>query len=218
MTRLVLVRHGQARAAVDGVAGGARGCQGLTELGRAQVEALARRLAGSGEQGRVSVLMSSTLPRAIETAERLAPALGGLPVRAEADLSELDPGEGDGLTWAEWEQRYGSFDVAAEPYRALSPGGESWAAFGLRAGRALDRIARANGDGVVVVACHGGIIEQSIAVGLGLPSQKPLGSRIETPPNASLTEWRVDHLPGGELHWRLIRFADAAHLAGLPAR
>ena len=33
-TRIVLVRHGEAVCNVSGVVGGARGCTGLTELGR----------------------------------------------------------------------------------------------------------------------------------------------------------------------------------------
>ena len=38
--RVVLVRHGEGRANVDGVIAGLSGCKGLTELGQRQVEAL----------------------------------------------------------------------------------------------------------------------------------------------------------------------------------
>ena len=38
--RVVLVRHGEGRANVDGVIAGLSGCKGLTELGQRQVETL----------------------------------------------------------------------------------------------------------------------------------------------------------------------------------
>jgi probable phosphoglycerate mutase len=211
-TRLVLVRHGQSRAAVDGVAGGPLGCRGLTEMGRDQVRALAVRVAATGELGTVDALLSSTLRRAVETAELLADALGGLAVEPDAALSEMEPGEGDGLGWEEWTRRYGSFDLAADPYRPLSPGGDSWASFGLRAGGALCRVVREHPAATVVVACHGGIVEQSLILGFGLAALTPPGDRAATAPNASLTEWTVRPRPDGRLHWQLVRFADSAHL------
>jgi len=222
-TRVVLVRHGQSVATVERVAGGELGCRGLTDLGRRQALALAERLRMTGELGVVRALLASTLPRAIETAELIAPALAGrrptggqdeMPVRTDRELCEWHPGEGDGLTWEEWEQRYGGFDPTVEPYRPLSPGGESWAEFQLRAGRALARVANDHAGGTVVVACHGGIVESSLLHGLLLPVQVPPAHRVETIPNTSLTEWVVDVTPGRAQHWRLIRFGDAAHLDG----
>lgn len=206
-SRLVLVRHGQSRATVDSVAGGEKGCRGLTDIGHRQAQALAARFASDTELGPVRALLSSTLPRAVETAEHLAPVLG-LPVDEERDLCEMHPGEGDGLTWKEWDARYGSFDVGAEPERPLSPGGESWASFGARAHRVLTAMAAAGGT--VIAVCHGGIIEQSMILGLGRPPRTPPGHNLVTPPNTSLTEWLVD-----DGDWRLVRYADGAHLSGL---
>src|ERR1035438_5818597 len=74
-TRVVLVRHGEAVCNVSGVCGGPIGCEGLTDRGRGQVEALRDRLAETGELARVDALYASVLPRAIETAELLSPAL-----------------------------------------------------------------------------------------------------------------------------------------------
>jgi 2,3-bisphosphoglycerate-dependent phosphoglycerate mutase len=212
MTRLVLIRHGQSQSTVDGIAAGQSGCRGLSELGRSQVRALAARVTATGELDDASVLLSSTLRRAVETAELLAPALGGLPVGQDADLSEMNPGIGDGLTWEEWEARFGGFDVATEPYRPLAPGGESWAEFGLRVGRTLTGLVAAHRGRTVVAACHGGVIEHALLQGLGLPAQVPPAGRVETAPNASINEWVVDDVAGQALRWRLVRFADAAHL------
>jgi len=210
--RLVLVRHGQARAAVDAVVGGPRGCQGLTDLGRAQAGALAARWAATGELGRVDRVVSSALPRAVETADVLAPALGVGGVDRDPELNELEPGECDGLAWEEVELRYGTFDVGLEPFRALSPGGESWAAFGARATTALRELATGSAGRTAVVVCHGGIIEQSLVLGLRLPPRTAPGSLLVTPPNTSVTEWVVTAGERGEQRWRLVRFADSAHL------
>ncbi|HEX2064408.1 MAG TPA: histidine phosphatase family protein, partial [Acidimicrobiales bacterium] len=67
VTRLALIRHGEAKAALERVVGGQRGCTGLSERGRAQAEALRDRLARTGELT-ADVLLASTLPRAVETA------------------------------------------------------------------------------------------------------------------------------------------------------
>jgi probable phosphoglycerate mutase len=209
----VLVRHGESRATVDGIVGGPRGCQGLTDLGRSQAEALGRRLLATGELSPVGAVLASTLPRAVETARIVARHLGS-EIELDEGLCELDPGEGDGLTWDEWQRRYEGFDVAVEPFRRVSPGGESWASFGLRAGTTLHRLAERFRGTTVVAVCHGGIIEQSMLNGLHLPAQFPPALRLQTAPNTSLTEWVVDVVPGQAQHWRLVRFADAAHLSG----
>lgn len=212
VARIVLVRHGQARAAVDAVVGGARGCQGLTDLGRAQAEALARRWAASGELGVVDRVVSSALPRAVETAAILAAALGVADVSQDPVLNELEPGECDGMPWDEVERRYGTFDVGREPFRPLSPGGESWAAFGWRAREGLVALARSAAGTTTVVACHGGIIEQSVVLGLGLAPRTAPAAVVVTPANTSVTEWHAAVGGAGRVQWRLVRYGDSAHL------
>jgi 2,3-bisphosphoglycerate-dependent phosphoglycerate mutase len=209
-TRLVLVRHGQSRATVDQVAGGMRGCQGLTDLGVRQAEALRDRLAATGELGRVTALLSSTLPRALETATVLAPALGHLAIATDPDLCEMNPGEGDGLTWREWGERYGGFDTLADPYRPLAPGGESFAVFQLRVGRTLARLVVEHDGGVVVAVCHGGVIDGSLRIGFGLAWHAGWRA-IAEPANTSLTEWECS-TEREPRQWRLVRYNDAAHL------
>lgn len=210
MTRVVLIRHGQSRATVDAVVGGSRGCEGLSDIGRRQAAELAARVARTGELHGATQLLASTLPRAVETAAALAPALG-LEVVEDPGLCELDPGEGDALTWAEFQQRFGSFDMATDPYRPLAPGGESWATFGLRVGETMARLARSGG--LIVAVCHGGVIEQAMLQGMGLPVAIGPGVLFATVPNASITEWMVEAADGAAPRWRLLRFADAAHVS-----
>src|SRR5215211_3780586 len=140
MMRLILVRHGEAHAGFQGVIGGPRGCAGLTPHGRRQAEALRDYLAESG-RARPDVLLASIIPRAIETAEIIAPAFG-LEISAhECDLCELHTGEADGLEWAEYTVRYGSFEMDAEPDRVFAPEGESWNSFHERVRGMLERVA-----------------------------------------------------------------------------
>jgi broad specificity phosphatase PhoE len=175
-----------------------------------QCVALRDRLAGTAELEPVSALYASELRRAVETAEIIAPALGVSPndVVRDMQLGELDPGDGDGLHWEEFEQRYGLPDMRADPYVRLAPGGESLAEFQLRVGQALTRIADGRAGQTVVIACHGGVIETALVTFLSLPRFGTL-IRFHTA-NASLTEWtRHEDDPC----WTLVRYNDAAHLA-----
>jgi probable phosphoglycerate mutase len=212
MTRIVLIRHGEAQTHVDGIVGGDTACSGLSDLGRRQAGALRDRLARTGELGTADALYASSLPRAIETAEIIAPALDDLPVEIERDLREFDPGEADGLSWEEYEKRFPR--ELWDAYRSRSPGAESWAEFGVRVGTVLRRLAERHAGQTVVVACHGGVVEQSVVTFLGLGHQGELATFDIA--NTSITEWRrpdPDELwwrPPGL--WRLMRLNDAAHL------
>ncbi len=208
-TRLVLIRHGEAQAAVRQVVGGDVGCTGLSPHGARQCEALRDRLARTGELAEANVLLASTLPRAVETAEIIAPALGGLPVEQVRDLCELHPGECDGMTWTQYQERYGDA-FRADPFQPLSPGGESLAEFFLRVNRALHRLVADHAGRTVVAACHGGVVDGSIRGFMGLPLQDPPPFGLHTV-NTSITEWEGVRTPGG-LRWRLHRYNDSAHL------
>lgn len=215
-TRLVLVRHGESQCGVDRIVGGHLGCTGLTEEGRAQAGALRDRLARTGELSGASVFATSILSRAIETAEIISPAFAAeVAFDQRCDLCERHPGEADGIGWEELEQRYWS-DGKRTLYDVLSPGGESWAAFLVRAGAALRGIAREHEGRTVVVVCHGGVVEASFRAFGNLPVEPPFRLRVD---HTSLTEWR---LRTDEPRWQLFRFNDAVHLLdgwdGSPAR
>src|ERR1019366_8149543 len=132
--------------------GGPVGDTGLTKIGRTQVRCLADRLATSRELGAGAALYASTLPRAVETAQLLAPALGGLEVRERHDLREHDPGELDGLTWTEAAERFRMVDFDTEPDLPVGPGGESLTAFHERARRAIESLGDDHAGETVVVA------------------------------------------------------------------
>ncbi len=204
-TRLVLIRHGEARCNAEGVVGGPLGDGGLTDLGRAQAGALARRLAATRELDDATALYTSILGRSIETARVIAPGLPGLAALADCDLCELHPGAADGLTWAELVERYGAVDWSVEPDVAFSPGGESWLDFYERCARAIATlVARHPGERVVAVV-HGGVIEQAIKILNGSDPRERLGLRTE---HCSLTEIEFDGT-----RRRLLRYNDVAPLS-----
>ena len=126
------------------------------------------------------MLLVSVLPRAIETAQIIAPGLGLEIARHECDLCEVHTGEADGLAWEEYTTRYGSFDMEAEPDRVFAPEGESWNSFHERVQRLLERLAADHPDETVVAVCHAGVIMASMRGLLGLPH--PAGARSCGPP------------------------------------
>jgi probable phosphoglycerate mutase len=203
----VLVRHGEAVCNVAGVVGGPSGCTGLTELGVRQAEGLRDRLVDSGELCDVDALYASVLPRALQTAAIAAPGIGdGLEAVADCGLCELHPGEGDGLGWSEFLERFGEPNWDEDPTTPLSPGGESWDGFVRRAADALCALVDRHRGERIVAVCHAGVIESSLTAFVPVPPGRRLKLRTT---HASLTEWEHD-----EDGWRLLRYNDAAHLAG----
>jgi probable phosphoglycerate mutase len=203
---LLLVRHGDAYAGFYGVIAGPRGCAGLTERGRRQAAALRDHLATSGRV-RADVLLSSVIPRAIETAEIIAPGLGIATFGRECDLCEVHTGVADGLDWAEWGERYGSFDMEAEPDRIFAPEGESWNGFHERVQQVLDRLAQTYEGRTVVAVCHAGVIQASLRLLLGI-DRPGTGTRV-VPTNTGLTELAWEPRPG---RWALHSFNETCHL------
>jgi probable phosphoglycerate mutase len=208
-TRLVLVRHGESQMSVSRSIGGPRSCTGLSELGRRQCERLAARLAETGELAG-AVLYASDYARAIETAELLAPALGGAEVHVEAGFGEQDPGlDCDGLTFDEFIERHGMPDWEADAHAVTFPGGETIAELQHRVGVAVRDVVSRHPSRTIVVCCHGGVVNAVLRMALRAPA---VGDFELFTANASLTELVLVR-PG---RWRLLRYNDAAHLAGLP--
>ena len=205
-TRIVLVRHGEAHCNAAGIVGGPLGCGGLTTLGETQAGALRDRLVASREFDDAVALYTSILPRAIETAQIIAP---GLPAHLEAvrdcELCELHPGEADGLTWHELIATFGGADWEVDPHQPFAPGGESWMDFYERCERALTSIAERHRGERVILVVHGGVIEQAMKLLERKDPTARLGLRTE---HCSLTEIEFD----GNTR-RLLRYNDRAPLA-----
>ncbi|HYD09674.1 MAG TPA: histidine phosphatase family protein, partial [Acidimicrobiales bacterium] len=194
---------------------GHRTCRGLSDLGRQQAQALHDRLATTGEI-EADVLLTSELPRAIETAQIIAPAIGAdLVAEQDCDLCEIHVGdEAEGLTWEQFGERWPS--STWDPNVSTTEGGESWYGFGERVLRTIEKHTSTHADKTIVAAVHGGIIEQAIYRLLGLDAAR---NQIGHVVNTSITElWLRENpfRPQGP-RWELTRYNDHAHTAGLPA-
>jgi probable phosphoglycerate mutase len=207
-TNLFLIRHGESTPQVERIMGGMRGDRGLTPLGVAQAERLRDRLTATREVT-ADVVIASTMPRARQTAEILAPALG-LPIIEDEEVQEVRPGIADGLSLEEAEARFHMSAFVSDPSHPVSPGGESWQQFVQRVSGAFDRITQQHAGRTVVVVCHAGVIEGSFLHFFRLPLMSLPPVQFSTQ-NTSITHWQQP-LDGASGRWRLFGYNDAMHL------
>ena len=213
MTHLYFIRHGQAISVVQQTTGD----PGLSPLGVKQAERLRDRLAASGEIA-ADILISSTMLRAKQTAEIIAPALG-LPIVFDDEVQEERPGEALNMSEREFRAKFGAVAFEQKPFFRIAPGAETWVEFALRAGSALNRITHEHEGKTIVIVCHGGIVDSSFLLFFGLSSLQFPPIFFETH-NTSITHWYKEPLNlFEELHipeaWILERYNDAFHLRDL---
>jgi probable phosphoglycerate mutase len=146
-TRLILVRHGETEYTARKLYSG-RGDAALTSRGLAQARAAAERV------GPVAAVVTSPLSRCSRTAELIAEAAGGVPVRVEPDLVECDFGAWEGLSFAQVQEGWPDQMRAWLASPAVAPpDGESFDEVALRVNRAVERLrAEYPGERVAVVS------------------------------------------------------------------
>jgi 2,3-bisphosphoglycerate-dependent phosphoglycerate mutase len=201
-TEILLVRHGQSEAAVEGqsfVLIDGQGDPALSSDGRIQAEKVCGRLALE----RIDAVYVTTLSRTAQTAEPLTKALGLEPV-VEPDLREVFVGEWEGGLMR---QKVAERDPVAlrmleEQRWDVIPGAESASSFSGRVRRAIERIAAAHVDQRVAVFTHGGTISELLSQATGSERFAFIGCD-----NAS-----ISHLFVTPPRWILRRFNDTAHL------
>ena len=175
---LVVARHGEAEYESP-LWGDHGGC--LTRRGREQSAALAEALAPR----RVAHVWTSTLSRAVQTAEIAAAALG-VGVTTREGLRELGAGEHAGVSREE--------DPFLETYQSWLegrlevgiPGGETGREVADRFATVLREAADAHPGETVLVVSHGG------AIGLGVPAVARLAARQGRLGNCETVEVRAD--------------------------
>lgn len=140
-----LVRHGETEWSKSGRHTG-RSDIPLTDLGRRQADALARRLAGH----RFVLVLTSPRSRALETA-RLA---GFADADIEPDLGEWDYGEFEGRTTADIRTEIPEWSTWTGPWR----GGETVDQVGARADRIIKRCLAPRVEGDVLLFAHGHLL------------------------------------------------------------
>jgi 2,3-bisphosphoglycerate-dependent phosphoglycerate mutase len=203
---LLLVRHGQSEAYVDGTPFALVGGQGdppLSELGAEQARRVCARLVAGT---RIDAIYVTPLRRTAQTAAPLARQLGLQP-RVEVGLREVYLGDWEG---GEFRKRVAenhpiSQRMFAEQRWDVIPGAESSEALAGRVRDAIVRLAAAHTGERVAVFTHGGVIGQALALAAESRPFAFIGAE-----NASISRVVIsDDL------WIVRGFNDTAHLAGL---
>lgn len=207
---LYLFRHGATEWNADGRWAG-RADMPLSDLGRAQVERLAARLAAL--PGPWAAALASPLTRSRASAAIVAAALG-MTVEVDERLTEISYGDWEGKTpeevraTAEGARRYAAWE--ASPATVSPPGGEPAEAALARVLALMDDLARRFPGGRVVACGHRTINRLLLARAQGLPLDE---FRRRVPQdNAALNIVRVQ--VGGLVE--VLAMNDTAHLDGLP--
>jgi broad specificity phosphatase PhoE len=162
MTEILFIRHGETHSNADGRWQGWSDSP-LTDAGRLQIAAVARRL--TGERGGVAALYSSPLRRAFETAQAIGAALGLSPQILDL-LKEVHFGELEGVAFHEVERQYPDLFTQWRDRTDMDfrwPGGERRADFFHRASEACQLILERHPRDKVVVVSHGGTIRACLA-------------------------------------------------------
>jgi probable phosphoglycerate mutase len=208
-TELLLVRHGESQAVVEGESHPLHQGHGdppLSDEGRTQADRLADRL--DGEE--IHAIYITPLQRTAETAAPLAARLGLAPV-IEADLREVFLGEWEaGLFRQKMQDRDPiAVRMVAEQRWDVIPGAESSESFAARVRAGVTRIVAAHPDQRVVVVAHGGTIGEILRQATGSSPWAFAGGD-----NAS-----ISHLVITPERWIVRRFNDSTHIeAGFTIR
>ena len=146
MSEVVLMRHAETEWSRQGRHTG-RSDVPLTAFGRAEATALGKRLAGRV----VRWVLTSPLSRATDTA-----LLAGLTAVPDADLTEWDYGEYEGMTTMQILELRPKWSL----WRDGCPAGEDAAAVGVRVDRVAARVLEAleGGGGDVLLVAHGHLL------------------------------------------------------------
>ncbi|MFE3017553.1 histidine phosphatase family protein [Streptomyces sp. NPDC059256] len=185
---LLLARHGQTVWHAENRYAGVSEVP-LTDEGRDQ----ARRLGRWAARTPIDAIWTSTVSRAIVTAEPAAMALNLVPQR-EHDLRECDFGVMEGRTLAEFasEQPEAAAAFTADPVAHPFPAAEDPRAAALRGAGALRRIAREHDGARVLVVAHNTLLRLVLCELLSLP----LRNYRRTFPalrNTAVSEIRLGH-------------------------
>jgi probable phosphoglycerate mutase len=205
-TELLLVRHGESAAAIEGesfqlVDG--HGDPPLAPEGREQAEHVGERLA---REGGIDAVYVTTLRRTVETAAPFVRRLGddAPPVTVEPDLREVHLGEWEGGLFRRkvMERDPVAVRMLTEERWDVIPGAEPADSFAERVRTAVRRIHDAHPDQRVAVFTHGGVIGRILSEASGARA-----FAFNNADNAS-----ISHVVVAGDWWAVRRFNDTSHL------
>jgi probable phosphoglycerate mutase len=201
-TTLFAVRHGETEWNRLGRQQGHLDTR-LTDVGVRQARALAEGLVGQG----IEAIYSSDLGRAMQTAQAIGERLG-LPVTADAGLRERHLGTMQGLTQAEFGDRFphewAAFHSGDPDY--VFPGGESARQRHARSVACAAELAKRHAGQHVLIVAHGGTLRSFFYHALCIPLTEPRRFSLF---NAAINRFTV-----WEDRWRLETWGDVSHLEG----
>lgn len=206
MTQMYIVRHGDYIHSEEPPYD-----LGLSPDGILQAQKLRDRL--ERENFDIDVLISSSMKRAIQTAEILSSVLK-LQIEIEPDLDEWHNQGENGLTQDELVSQLNALPADQHAFISPSPGLETWGEFGFRVCNALNRICQKHANKSIAIIAHGGTIEASFVYCYGVSplAAKPFMMMLG-PANTSITHWRYIHKVNV---WRLEKHNDTCHLNETP--
>jgi probable phosphoglycerate mutase len=157
---LYLIRHGQSHINLAEWESGNTD-EGLTELGNKQATALAGWMPNCVPE--IDVLLTSTMRRALETAELLAEAYGQ-PLEFDDRLREIGNNRWDHSAWPndDLPRDYADYWASERPFSPVTPfieNGETFIHFRTRVGLVIEDLVEEYRDDCVIAVCHGGVIE-----------------------------------------------------------
>jgi probable phosphoglycerate mutase len=199
---LLLIRHGESEAYLDGMPFALLGGHGdppLSPLGLEQANRVGARLGTAG----IDAIYVSTLRRTAQTARPLAGQLG-LNLRVEAGLREVYLGDWEGGLFRKMVAA--SHPISQRMFHEerwdVIPGAELAAAFADRVRAAIARLAAGHPGERVAAFTHGGVIGQALALASGSRPFAFIGAD-----NASISRLVIS----GD-QWIVRAFNDTAHL------
>jgi probable phosphoglycerate mutase len=164
MTQILLVRHAVNDFVKTGrLAGWTPGVH-LNDEGKAQAEALGRRLA----EAPINHLYASPLERTMETAEAIQHFHADLPIQSHPGIGEVRYGDWEGASIAALQSRKMWHVVQHYPSRASFPNGETMRGVQERAVNAIEDLAARHPRALVVVVSHADLIKMIVAHYLGM--------------------------------------------------
>ena len=163
MTQLLLIRHGANDAQKDGILAGWMPGVHLNQEGRAQAEALARRLAPV----EIEAVYASPLERTVETAEIIA-IPHELSVVVREGLGEVRFGRWTGEPLEKLRRRRLWRAVQFAPGTVRFPGGESFCEMQARVVAELENLRARHRQQTIAVVSHSDVIKAAVAHYAGL--------------------------------------------------
>ncbi len=157
---LYFVRHGQSFVNLKEWQNGNTD-EGLTDLGRQQVEALAGWL--PGQLPAVDAMYASTMRRARETAGLLAAAYD-CEISFDDRLREVGNNRYDHTPYPsdDLPKEYAGYWASERPFAPTTPlveGGETFMHFRTRVGLFIEETVERHPEQTVIAVCHGGVVE-----------------------------------------------------------